>query len=172
MRLISFYEWSYDPDCDQALAHLGTGPFDAVFSREIAMPRISFFFSHATNEYLKHFVSFGTTRFNNETKSFDATRYRDSLEAAGGPLWLCKFGDKVKESALACITGNASEANEDWWMATTHDLPLTHITSAQALSELAGEESQSHPFAIYIHIKGPVERLVAVLSSEGSAKDL
>ena len=166
MRLVSYFELSSNPKGGEALACLGTGPYEGVFSRKVTTPRISFFFSHTTNDYLNHFVSFGKTRFNDETKSFDPTTYRDPFEAAGGPLWLYHIANDIVTSALTCIASEPPTPPEGYWMKATNEQPLVLITSTQALAELSGEQPHDHSLGIYIHFQGSMEALATLIPSD------
>lgn len=163
MRQISFYEWSANPEGGEALAYLGTGPFDGVLSRQVVTPRVSCFFSHRNNDYLRSFASFGTTRFNFETNEFEPTSFRDSYERTGGPLWLMTLARDNLIEAWACLPEKTDESQDSYWVEIPYKEPPFLITATQALAELSGEKAPDQSFVVYLHFQGASDALATLI---------
>lgn len=163
MRQISFYEWSANPEGGEALGYLGTGPFDGVLSREVVRPRVSCFFSHKNDDYLRSFASFGTTRFNDEAGEFEPTSFRDSYERTGGPLWLMTLAHENLIEAWACVPEEHAEPQGSFWVAIPYKEPPFLITASQALAELSGEKMSDYSFVVYINFQGACDALASLI---------
>jgi len=158
-RYVSFYEIYATPNGDGA--RLGTGTYEEVFSREISMPRIVCFFSHATDAYLRSFVRFGMAHFDEGTQKMMCT-YESALEETGGPAWLFRMADDLIAAGLSCIPHGVAAQSDDYWIRVVHEQPPTLIPSSQALAELAGEQSPNGALAIHVLLQGSLTEILAL----------
>ena len=156
-RWVSIFEIYGPPGGERA--RLGTGTYEEVFSREVRMPRIGCLFSHASDEYLRHFVRFGTAHFDESTKKMVCS-YGSSIEKTGGPLWLMRRSQDVITTGLACIPHEHPVPHEGYWMRVVLDQPPRLITSSQALAELAGVESPATAPAIHVIFQGSLTAII------------
>ncbi|WP_233840963.1 hypothetical protein [Dyella sp. 2HG41-7] len=159
MRKVSFYEIYGTPEGDKA--RLGTGTFQEVFSRDVGAPRIGCFFSHATDVYLRNFVRFGRAHFDERTQNF-VSRYGSSLEETGGPFWLVHMSDDLIRTGLAQIPHDLSVPPEGYWIRAILEQQPRLIASAQALAELAGEESSGDSPTIHVLFQGSLAEVIAL----------
>lgn len=161
-RWVSFFEIYATPDGN--LARLGTGTYDEVFARKVALPRIGCFFSHVTNTYLRSFARFGLGHFDEATHGIVA-KYGSPFEEIGGPLWLVSMANSLIAAGLACIPDGLSPPQEGYWIRAPLEQEPCLIAPSRALAELAGEESPGCALTIHVLFQGELAAIAALRDS-------
>lgn len=161
-RWVSFFEIYATPEGNRS--RLGTGTYEEVFSRDVASPRISCFFSHATDAYLRSFARFGLAHFDEVTQEM-VCEYDSPFEEVGGPLWLVGMADSLFAAGLACMSHGPPSPQEGFWIRTVLEQPPCLIASSQALAELSGEESLSGAPAIHVLFQGALAAITKLIDS-------
>lgn len=160
-RWVSFFEIYATPKGNRS--RLGTGTYEEVFSRDVVSPRIScFFFSHATDAYLRSFARFGLAHFDEVTQEM-VCEYGSPLEEVGGPLWLVRMADSLFAAGLACISRGPPPPEEGFWVRSVLEQPARLIASSQALAELSGEESLAGAPAIHVLFQGALAGITKLI---------
>jgi hypothetical protein len=150
-RWVSFFEIYGTPEGDGA--RLGTGIYEDVVARNVDAPRITCFFSHATDAYLSGFARFSLARWDKSKNDF-VSEYPDEFERIGGPMWLVGIFDGLVAQALACLHREPFLSEEGRWIRAVIDQPLCLIASPRALAELSGEEPLGEELVMHLFIQG------------------